>query len=1121
MAVMAGARPKIPRPALKPRDDGHGSGTRKTAPPAPHRPPQKTLLGIPGPSGARPSRMPHADDAALEVIQVQPALPMSPPLRNRDGQHPPPAPSAAKSGLGQTMAIPEEKPHAVDPRLVPPLPVPSSALTQLAADDGAADASRAGDRAPVLAMPIHSVGSSRAGPVGPAAAPAAVVAPQRGLKLPPLEPIPRRTAERPAAFEDEAPTRKIDLSTLAREQSGARRRAPSVPDTSIEPAVLLVGFSDELCAALTEALGRHTVFVEVAEAGAVVPSVTVAAPDLVVLMGDGDREDTKRLLDELASTPLSSVVPVALVTDDPALGARLSAFRHGAAAVIPRSASVSTLAERINQLVREIPERGDSLGRVGEATLAELVDTLAHELRSGILSVKQAGGERESVRLVLGRGRPLATMIDEFVHRVRSQIEHAEPLLYEFDERAMGTVEFLAADFDDEPSGASIEGLRVILADDDSARADAVAQELRSNGAQVVVTDLQPSQAHLGRLRQLDPMVLVIGDAQLQGAGYYLVKTMREHRRLRWASLLVVHWDEIWSEERGVPHTRLLLNRLAGLAEPERLIATRLATTEPTDTFDTRLEALGPARLLRALVSDATLRVTVRNPRYYAQVSMAQGLVAGAVGFTQAGARLEGPQAIAALLNLGSGRVHVELDRASNSTNLMSTVDVALGLAEVEEAPIPESLPAPPPSDLPPALPRIATQPAGLNLADVGYPQPAATHSAAAELGVRDAPLALSDGSDLSQAPGSLRPPPARGLSRHLKLMVGVGAGVCALLVVVLIAVLAGREAPAPAAASVSLEKEPPVEVDSPQAPGVASAAPGEPAATTDTQPAPTAPGPAGEPAAQGAPGSAAVAGAGSGQPPSGGADGLPVPLRTPASTCAQALKATDPPAGGRGAAAREIERGKKAIIAGDLQRAQRAYCQALHLAPDDARAASGLGLVLMMLGDGEQAVQYFERALKAQEDDDATRQLLGDALALSGRYAEARAEWRKAAGVTSGAPADVEPLAHISQTKADQSFAARNYLRAERLYRRAVVLSPRRVDAAVGLAQTLLRGKRQAEALSWAKHVVAQRPSSAALWILLGDVQAATGDKASARDSFMKARELDPKNAEVAHRLR
>ncbi|MCB9584992.1 MAG: tetratricopeptide repeat protein [Polyangiaceae bacterium] len=966
------------------------------------------------------------------------------------------------------------------------------------------------------------------------------------LKLPPLGDEARPPADDPDAFDDEAPTRRVDLQSLAREKSGARRKTPSVPDGTAEPAVLLVGFSDELREALSEALGRQSVFAETAEAGTVVPAVTVAAPDLVVLMGDGGRQETRALLDELASSPLSSVVPVALVTDDPDLGARLAAFRHGAAAVIPKSASVSTLAERISELVREIPERGDALGRVGEATLNELVDTLAHELRSGILSVKQEG-EREGVRLVLGRGRPLATLIDEFVTRVRSQIEVAEPLLYEFDERAMGTVELLAADLEDELPAADVTGLRIILADDDSARADAVAQELRAHGAQVVVTDLEPSAAHFGRLRQLDPMVLVIGDNQLQGAGYHLVKMMREHRRLRWASLLVVHWDELWSEERGVPNTSVLLNRLAGLAEPERLISTRLATEE---AFDTRLEALGPARLVRALTTEQALRVTVRNPRYYVQVSIAQNLIAGAVGFTQAGARLEGPQALAALLNIGSGRVHVEPGRASNATNLMSTVDVALGLAESEEPPIPESIPAPPPTDFPPALPRVGTQPAGLNSTQLiappvenHFPEAAASALAAPPLpGARPAPNLpvpnLSDGSEDLPGPNlSLRPPPKPGLGRRQKLMIGVGAGVGALCFLLILAIALGSKGkPEPKAlASVPLQREEPASAVEPTkaTPAETAPAPAEPEAKpepTETEAKQAAPktteskppeSKSAEPKAaeaempQPEPAEAAPPPSDSG----GDASGLPTPIQIKAKTCKQALAAEDPEAGGKGASLREIERGKRAIVAGDLPRAQRAYCQALVFSPEETRAMSGLGLVLMMQGDGEQAATYLKQAINDDVDD--SRQLYGDALALSGHYQEAKAEWLKAADIEAGDVAQIESLAHINQTKADQSFRQRNYPRAERLYRRAVLLSPRRIEAAAGLARVLERWNRKKEALAWTKWLVVQRPKSGSYWVLLGDIQTDLGDKASAKDAYTKALQVEPGNREAQARLR
>ncbi len=975
--------------------------------------------------------------------------------------------------------------------------------------------------------------------VAPSASPAAAASPERGglpaaavparepgatraktlaLELPPIEGLPVRRAQELGAAQ-----RDLAAPTAS--------KAPSIPDHPTEPAVLLVGFEPALCEALTEALGRHSVFVEAVEPGSVVAAVTVAAPDLVVLMGDGGREDTRALLDELAASPLSSVVPVALVTDDPDLGARLQAFRHGAAAVVPKSASVSALAERVNQLVREIPERGEAVGRVGEATLRELVDTLAHELRSGILSVKQgdsaAESEQKSVRLVLGRGRPLATLIDEFVTRVRSQIEHAEPLLYEFDERAMGTVELLASDFDDEGQAVDVSGLRVILADDDSARADAVAQVLRGSGAHVVVTDLEPSPAHLGRLRQLDPMVLVIGDSQLRGPGYRLVRTLREHRRLRWASLLVVHWDELWSEERGVPHTSVLLSRLMGLSEPERVVAARLAMAAP---FDTRLEALGPARLLRALVGEGPLRVTIRNPRYYAQISLAEGLVAGAVGFTQAGARLEGPQALAALLNLGSGRVHVEPGRGANATNLLATVDVALGMAEGEEATIPESIPAPPPSDLPPALPRIATQPAGLlqdedgpfapgQLAAPRVPGglPVDPSLAFAPAGFNMKPAAgteasarpasaqpASDGSLSAPRSVSLRPPSASskamGFSRAQLLWAGVGGlGALVALILLVVGVASLMESRStPTLVTVADEQPPAVEASAAapdSEPNQASSAPRVTAAPT---PKPRVP-PAVTAAAPASPEASPTA------QPVGVSGALPMIERRPLPTCEALLAGVDPPVGAQGAAQREVDRAKRAIVAGDLPRAQLAYCQSLALAPNDARAASGLGLVLMMQGDGEQAVTYLKRVQDG--DAEGTRLLLGDALALAGQYAEAREAWLAASGIAMTDSAAVERAAHVHQTKGDEALARRDHLRAERLYRRAVVLSPARVEAGVKLSRALLLVGRKQEAVAFARWATEARPGARSGWLMLSDALSAAGDAEGARAAADRAK--------------
>src|SRR5688500_3894402 len=184
------------------------------------------------------------------------------------------------------------------------------------------------------------------------------------------------------------PRPKLGVPRLAdvRTARTAPRRSGS-PSAQSEPTVLLVGSDAGFEPALRVALSRHRVYVETSTADAAVETVIVTAPDLVLLANEAAANGGKALLAKLAASPSSSVVPVAILDDNPALDQRLQAFRHGAAAVIPRSASMDAIAEQVARLAREIPERGEALGQVGEATLAEFVSALSNELRSGILSV--------------------------------------------------------------------------------------------------------------------------------------------------------------------------------------------------------------------------------------------------------------------------------------------------------------------------------------------------------------------------------------------------------------------------------------------------------------------------------------------------------------------------------------------------------------------------------------------------------------------------------------------------------------------------------------------------------------------------------------------------------------
>jgi len=374
------------------------------------------------------------------------------------------------------------------------------------------------------------------------------------------------------------------------------------PRDGVEPTVLLVGAGERFTPAFQAALSRHEVQVETTELHAVVDAVIVTAPDLVLLMGEAAKDGGASVLQKLASLSQNFTVPVVVLSDDAELDAKLSAFRHGATAVLPRSASVDATAERVAKMARELPEQGtEAQGAVGDATLDEFIGVLSKELRAGLVSSLGSGGDLQDLKLTLGRGRPLTEFLDTFVRRVRRHVVRAEPLRYELGGAQPGDA--LGTPRASLPVAApAIDGLRVVVADEETPRADAVAQELRKRGVTVVVTDLEPSPTRFQTLRQADPTVFVIGEDHANGAGYDLLRRLRRDSRLRWASLLVVRWDEIWSEERGAPALGRLESTLAGLVEPERAL---FARAEARTAFDTRLETTGPARCLRVLERSA------------------------------------------------------------------------------------------------------------------------------------------------------------------------------------------------------------------------------------------------------------------------------------------------------------------------------------------------------------------------------------------------------------------------------------------------------------------------------------------------------------------------------------
>ncbi len=885
-------------------------------------------------------------------------------------------------------------------------------------------------------------------------------------------------------------------------QSTLATAARATPRAQVEPAVLAIGTDDAILPGLKIALARHGVFVESADAPSVVDAVVAAAPDLILLLGEAAKDWGRAILEKLAASPQSSVVPVALIDDNMALNARLQAFRHGATAVIPRSASIDAIAEKVARLAKEIPDRGtDSPHMVGEATLEEFVDALRSELRTGILSVQAAKAPPEqAIRLMLGGGKLLADFVDDFVRRVRTHVVSAEPLTYEFDERAGGTLGLLGGD--SPRVAADVRGLRLALADDDAARADAVAQELRSHGAKVFVTDLAPTEARLAKLRQLDPAVLLIGETQLKGAGYELIRRMRRDTRLRWASLLVMRWEELFEDQSDSPIVEQLSGTLGALVEPERSLLERATGGKG---FDTRLETTGPARLLKALAScPHALRLSVYNPRLNVSIDLAEGLIVGATAqvVSPVAKELSGPLALAAFLVLSSGRVHVVQTDAASQANLMATVDVAINLAEAEPPPIAPSIPAPSRSVEPalPSLPgpakvpdfQVLGPPSSLRAANPPVSVPSTVRSDA-----------LSE-QDLLRAV-TLRPKAAKETALGWRAWVMLSALACvqlALLVGIGVVVVKHLSSPADKTGEMrATERLAAREVN--QKLQIASvAAKPERAVVAQPSNAEAAPEPA-------APEPKAILGA------------LPLPKPSSVPSCEELQKSLKPLRGGPPLdAAGALRLGHKFLVFGNVEAAQAAFCQAIALDAENPKAELALAQLLVLRGDGKFAASVARRALELNAEPARAKGLLGDALITSGDLAGARQAWLDAAGITDHDSVGIANLTSRAVSEGAASVRNKDYFRAERFFWRTLAFFEQDFGANLGMARAHLYRGNNVLAAEWARRATQIAPEDARARLVYGDALMRTGDRNAAVREWQEAFRLDPRSGEAKIRL-
>ncbi|MFZ5896038.1 MAG: tetratricopeptide repeat protein [Myxococcota bacterium] len=159
----------------------------------------------------------------------------------------------------------------------------------------------------------------------------------------------------------------------------------------------------------------------------------------------------------------------------------------------------------------------------------------------------------------------------------------------------------------------------------------------------------------------------------------------------------------------------------------------------------------------------------------------------------------------------------------------------------------------------------------------------------------------------------------------------------------------------------------------------------------------------------------------------------------------------------------------RRALVRGDVDGSQRAFCQASRAGNADAVVAFELAQLLLLRRDASAAAEWARRAAHVEPQSARVLGLLGDALVRTGNLDEARKAWLASAKLGETDQAGIARMAQQTFDAAEGALKERDFPRAERLLRRVIALQPEnaRAHAKMGIALTKLGFAKSAEAWS------------------------------------------------------
>lgn len=458
-------------------------------------------------------------------------------------------------------------------------------------------------------------------------------------------------------------------------------RADRTPSTW--PLSVLIFGAQSLADAIKAIPGTHVECERTEDLARAREQARLFAPDLAII--DADRAGARELVEAFAQDPLVEPVPLVVIGDFASPEAASSYITLGAARVLSKPVSPDTLQRTVVELRAQAAEARASREPLGELSVEALADRISAEVRRGLLEAVEPRARGTSIGF--GDGADVMAAVWGAVARVRELVTLRSSGAVRFDSSGPeGAVPFAPWGNDERRAGdrggqgadnragdgVSLQGRRIVVADDDPAVVWFMSGLLKAIGVEVL--EAHDGARALALTYDTWPDLVVSDVLMPKLDGFSLCHEIKRDVAVRDVPVILLSWKEDLLQRvrelggsadgylRKEAAASTVAERLREVLRPRARVEQRIAAGGDARG---RLDGLTPRLILElASAGQRDVRVSIRDAVYVYEVQVRRGRLCSATRSTPDGSFERGEVVLAALLGVSAGRFVVEPDAA-------------------------------------------------------------------------------------------------------------------------------------------------------------------------------------------------------------------------------------------------------------------------------------------------------------------------------------------------------------------------------------------------------------------------------------------------------------------------